>query len=68
MFKIFGNPTFQKALAKGVISLLKVGGMTVISVYMSRATHEMGKSLVADISQDYRLIKHQTSIDIEGSV
>lgn len=63
MFRIISNSNFQRALGQGAIKLVKVGAMTVLSVWLSRTTHEAGKNLIADVTQDYRLIRHETAIE-----
>ena len=62
MFRILSNATFQRAVSNAAVKLIKVGAMTVFSVWLSKTTHEAGKNLIADVIQDYRLIRHETAL------
>ncbi|GBF32888.1 hypothetical protein DCCM_1985 [Desulfocucumis palustris] len=62
MFQLIVNPNFQKAMTSGAVQLFKIGTLTVASVWLSRATHEAGKNLIAEMTQHYRIIKHQMSV------
>jgi hypothetical protein len=61
LFRIISNPNFQRAIGQGAIKLVKVGAMTVLSVWLSRTTHEAGKSLIGDIAQDVRQVRFETA-------